>query len=65
MLHTRGNVARDGGEVKIRNFFLLAEGPDDRSDLWVVHVRHAGEEMVLDLIVEPAVAKAQEGSSDV
>jgi hypothetical protein len=62
----RVEVAEDFGEgsegaaLGVGEAVLLAEGADDRLRVAQVRSGHAGEQVVLDLVVEPAECKLEE-----
>lgn len=60
MINARRHITCDGRKVEIRNLLLFTERSDDGGYFRVVSVGHAREEVMLDLIVETTVHKAQE-----
>ena len=65
MLDAGLHVVADGGEVDVGNLLLVAELLDDRGDGRVVNVVDPGKEVMLDLVVEPAVEGAEPLVADV
>ncbi len=59
------DVVADVVEVNVGDVFFLAELPDDGRDERVVRVVHAGEQVVLDLVVETAVQVAEPPAANV
>ena len=59
MVDARPNVLHNSGKVMIGQTLLQAKLPDHRRHFGVVAVMHAGEQVMLDLVVEAAIEKAQ------
>ena len=51
-------IVPHGGEEAVRDTLLGAELSNDRLHLWKVVVVHAGEQVVLDVVVDAAVDPA-------
>ena len=60
-----GDVLRYGGEVRIGDVLLGAEISYQGGDSGVVRVRHTGEKVVFNLIVQTTIKKCQEGPSHI
>ena len=65
MAHGGSHVVCDGREVHVRDAFLQAELPNEGRDGGIVAMAYTREEVMLDLVVESTIQKAQKCTTDI